>query len=64
MTPVPAEQTVVVVGAGHVAAALVKSARRRGFAGSLVVLGDEPTGPYQRPMLSKERLAGAGESGL
>ena len=64
MTPVSAEQTVVVVGAGHVAAALVKAARRRGFAGPLVVLGDEPTGPYQRPMLSKERLAGAGESGL
>ncbi|SEP15274.1 NAD(P)/FAD-dependent oxidoreductase [Trujillonella endophytica] len=59
-----AEQTVVVVGAGHVAAALVKAARRRGFAGPLVILGDEPTGPYQRPMLSKERLAGAGESGL
>lgn len=59
-----AEQTLVVVGAGHVAAALAKSARRRGFAGPVVLLGDEPTGPYQRPMLSKERLSGAVESGL
>ncbi|MGY1770927.1 NAD(P)/FAD-dependent oxidoreductase [Blastococcus sp. SYSU D00813] len=59
-----AEQTLVVVGAGHVAAALVRSGRRRGFAGPVVVVGDEPTGPYQRPMLSKERLAGDGEAGL
>jgi 3-phenylpropionate/trans-cinnamate dioxygenase ferredoxin reductase subunit len=58
------EQTVVVVGAGHVAATLSKSLRRRGFTGPVVLIGDEPTGPYQRPMLSKERLAGDGESGL
>lgn len=59
-----AEQTLVVVGAGHVAASLCRSLRRRGFAGPVVVVGDEPTGPYQRPMLSKERLAGDGEAGL
>jgi 3-phenylpropionate/trans-cinnamate dioxygenase ferredoxin reductase subunit len=59
-----AEQTLVVVGAGHVAASLAKSLRRRGFAGPVVVIGDEPVGPYQRPMLSKERLAGPGDAGL
>lgn len=58
------EQTLVVVGAGHVAATLCRALRRRGFAGPVVVLGDEPTGPYQRPMLSKERLAGGTEAGL
>ena len=64
MSTVAPEQTLVVVGTGHVAAALARAARRRGFAGPVVLLGDEPTGPYQRPMLSKERLAGADESGL
>jgi 3-phenylpropionate/trans-cinnamate dioxygenase ferredoxin reductase subunit len=58
------EQTLVVVGAGHVAAALSRALRRRGFAGPVILLGDEPTGPYQRPMLSKERLTGDGDGGL
>ncbi len=58
------EPTLVVVGAGHVAAALARAARRRGFGGEIVLLGDEPARPYQRPMLSKERLAGDAESGL
>jgi 3-phenylpropionate/trans-cinnamate dioxygenase ferredoxin reductase component len=58
------EQTLVVVGAGHVAAALCRALRRRGFAGPVVLIGDEPTGPYQRPMLSKERLADDRDDGL
>ena len=32
--------------------------RRRGFAGRLVVIGDEPHRPYDRPPLSKELLRG------
>jgi 3-phenylpropionate/trans-cinnamate dioxygenase ferredoxin reductase component len=59
-----AEQTLVIVGAGHVAASAAKALRRRGFAGPVVVLGDEPVGPYQRPHLSKERLASGGDAGL
>ncbi|HEX2072893.1 MAG TPA: FAD-dependent oxidoreductase [Geodermatophilus sp.] len=59
-----AEPTLVVVGAGHVAAQISRTLRRRGFAGSVVLLGDEPVGPYQRPMLSKERLAAPDESGF
>ncbi|SDE73379.1 3-phenylpropionate/trans-cinnamate dioxygenase ferredoxin reductase subunit [Blastococcus fimeti] len=58
------EQTLVVVGAGHVAAATARALRRRGFAGPVVVVGDEPVGPYQRPHLSKERLTSGGEDGL
>lgn len=58
------EQTLVVVGAGHVAATTARTLRRRGFAGPVVVVGDEPVGPYQRPHLSKERLTSGGEDGL
>jgi 3-phenylpropionate/trans-cinnamate dioxygenase ferredoxin reductase subunit len=58
------DQTLVIVGAGHVAATAAKTLRRRGFDGRIVLLGDEPVGPYQRPQLSKERLAGPDEDGF
>jgi 3-phenylpropionate/trans-cinnamate dioxygenase ferredoxin reductase component len=58
------EQKLVVVGAGHVAASAAKALRRRGFAGAVVLVGDEPVGPYQRPHLSKERLKDGGDDGL
>lgn len=58
------EPTLVVVGAGHVAASAARALRRRGFAGPVVLVGDEPVGPYQRPHLSKERLVTGGEDGL
>jgi 3-phenylpropionate/trans-cinnamate dioxygenase ferredoxin reductase subunit len=58
------EPTLVVVGAGHVAASVSRALRRRGFAGGIILLGDEPVGPYQRPMLSKERLATGNDDGL
>jgi 3-phenylpropionate/trans-cinnamate dioxygenase ferredoxin reductase subunit len=58
------EPSVVVVGAGHVAAQAARTLRRRGFAGPVVLVGDEPVGPYQRPHLSKERLATGGEGGF
>jgi 3-phenylpropionate/trans-cinnamate dioxygenase ferredoxin reductase subunit len=58
------EPTLVVVGAGHVAASAARALRRRGFAGPVVLVGDEPTGPYQRPHLSKERLSKGGDDGL
>ncbi|SEL00891.1 3-phenylpropionate/trans-cinnamate dioxygenase ferredoxin reductase subunit [Blastococcus sp. DSM 46786] len=58
------EQTLVVVGAGHVAASAARALRRRGFAGPVVLIGDEPVGPYQRPHLSKERLSAGGDDGL
>ena len=51
------EQTLVVVGAGHVAAVAARTLRRRGFDGRIVLVGDEPIGPYQRPPLSKECLS-------
>jgi len=50
--------TIVVVGTGHAAAQVVDSLRREGFAGRLVLVGEEPNLPYQRPPLSKKFLAG------
>ena len=58
------EQTLVVVGAGHVAASTARALRRRGFAGAVVLVGDEPVGPYLRPHLSKEHLTQGGDDGL
>jgi 3-phenylpropionate/trans-cinnamate dioxygenase ferredoxin reductase subunit len=51
-------ETIVIVGAGQAAAQAVDSLRRDGYAGRLVVVGDEPHLPYQRPPLSKKFLAG------
>jgi 3-phenylpropionate/trans-cinnamate dioxygenase ferredoxin reductase subunit len=51
-------QTFVIVGAGQAAAQATDSLRRGGFDGRLVVVGDEPQLPYQRPPLSKKFLAG------
>jgi 3-phenylpropionate/trans-cinnamate dioxygenase ferredoxin reductase subunit len=51
-------KTVVVVGAGLAGARCAESLRARGFDGRVVVLGDEPHAPYERPALSKEFLAG------
>ncbi|MBP6514751.1 MAG: FAD-dependent oxidoreductase [Steroidobacteraceae bacterium] len=52
------EQTFIIVGAGQGAQQAVDSLRREGFAGRLVLVGDEPVLPYQRPPLSKKFLAG------
>jgi 3-phenylpropionate/trans-cinnamate dioxygenase ferredoxin reductase subunit len=50
--------TFVTVGAGQTAAVAARTLRRRGFDGRIVLVGDEPHAPYQRPPLSKEFLAG------
>lgn len=44
---------VVVVGAGHAAAALCASLKDLGFTGRITVIGEERHPPYQRPPLSK-----------
>jgi len=51
-------QTIVIVGAGQAAAQAADSLHRDGYAGRLVVVGDEPYPPYQRPPLSKKFLGG------
>ncbi len=37
----------------------IDTLRRKGFTGKLMLIGDEPWLPYQRPPLSKKYLAGA-----
>lgn len=51
-------QRVVIAGAGHAAGQLVASLRQHKFEGQIVLVGDEPYLPYQRPPLSKKFLAG------
>lgn len=55
-------RTFVTVGAGQTAAVAARTLRRRGFDGRIVLIGDEPHAPYQRPPLSKEFLSGADTS--
>ncbi len=50
---------IVIVGAGQAADQAVHTLRRKGFTGKLVLVGEEPWLPYQRPPLSKKFLAGA-----
>jgi 3-phenylpropionate/trans-cinnamate dioxygenase ferredoxin reductase subunit len=51
-------QTVVIVGAGHAAVQAVDTLRREGHTGPIVLVGDEPYLPYNRPPLSKKYLSG------
>jgi 3-phenylpropionate/trans-cinnamate dioxygenase ferredoxin reductase subunit len=58
----PAGETFVIVGAGLAGAKAAETLRDEGFDGRLVLLGDEPERPYERPPLSKDYLRGeAGE---
>jgi len=50
--------TVVIVGAGLAGARAAETLRAEGFDGRVVLVGDEPVAPYERPALSKEFLAG------
>jgi 3-phenylpropionate/trans-cinnamate dioxygenase ferredoxin reductase component len=54
-------QRIVIVGAGQAAAQAIDTLRKKGHAGSITVVGDEPLPPYQRPPLSKKFLAGTFE---
>lgn len=48
----------LIVGAGHAGGELAMAARQSGWAGRIVLLGDETGVPYQRPPLSKAYLLG------
>jgi 3-phenylpropionate/trans-cinnamate dioxygenase ferredoxin reductase subunit len=52
-------RNVVIVGAGQAAAQAADTLRKRGFDGSVTLVGEEAENPYQRPPLSKKYLAGA-----
>ena len=56
------EPAVAIVGTGQAGFQAAASLRQDGFAGRIIMIGDEPVAPYQRPPLSKSYLAR--ESGL
>jgi 3-phenylpropionate/trans-cinnamate dioxygenase ferredoxin reductase subunit len=51
-------RTVVIAGAGHAAGQAVITLMQHKFDGRVVLVGEEPQLPYQRPPLSKKYLAG------
>lgn len=53
------DQSCVIVGASHAGTQLALSLRQGGWAGRIILAGDEPANPYQRPPLSKDILSGA-----
>jgi len=57
----PDQDTFVIVGGGLAGAKAVEALRSQGFAGRIVLLGDEHERPYERPPLSKEYLQGTAE---
>jgi 3-phenylpropionate/trans-cinnamate dioxygenase ferredoxin reductase subunit len=52
------DNTVVIVGASHAAVQAIDTLRREGHAGRIVLVGDEPFLPYNRPPLSKKYFSG------
>jgi 3-phenylpropionate/trans-cinnamate dioxygenase ferredoxin reductase component len=52
-------EQIVIAGGGQAAVQTADTLRRKGFAGKLTVVGEEPWLPYQRPPLSKKYLGGS-----
>jgi 3-phenylpropionate/trans-cinnamate dioxygenase ferredoxin reductase component len=50
--------TILIIGGGQAGAQAIDTLRREGYGGRLILIGDEPELPYQRPPLSKKYLAG------
>jgi 3-phenylpropionate/trans-cinnamate dioxygenase ferredoxin reductase subunit len=49
---------IVILGAGQASASCAAKLRALGYGGSLVILGEERSAPYQRPPLSKKYVSG------
>ncbi len=54
-------RSVVIVGASLAGFSAAQALRKRGFDGTITVVGEEPHLPYQRPPLSKQFLCGEWE---
>lgn len=50
---------VVIIGAGQTGGWAARTLRQSGYEGSLLLIGDEPHPPYERPPLSKGLLTGS-----
>lgn len=55
------DQTFAIVGAGQAGGWIARTLRDEGFAGRVVVIGEESFPPYERPPLSKQVLLGEAE---
>lgn len=53
-----ADPTFVIIGAGQAGAWVARTLRSEGFSGRILLIGDEPYAPYERPPLSKSFLSG------
>jgi NADPH-dependent 2,4-dienoyl-CoA reductase/sulfur reductase-like enzyme len=53
--------TIAVVGAGAAGLCAAETLRREGYTGELILVGEEPSPPYDRPPLSKQVLTGTWE---
>ena len=51
-------ETFVIIGASHASVQAIDTLRREGHEGPIVLVGDEPHLPYNRPPLSKKFLSG------
>lgn len=56
------DSSLLIVGTGHAGSELAVAARQGGWAGRIVLLGDEQTVPYHRPPLSKAYLLGVSDA--
>lgn len=50
---------IIIVGAGHAGGRTALTLREQGYQGRLLLIGDEPHLPYERPALSKQLLLGS-----
>ncbi len=53
---------IVILGAGHAGGSAAALLRQYGHAGPIVLIGEEPVAPYQRPPLSKAWLKGEADA--
>src|SRR5689334_15761514 len=49
---------IVIIGAGQAGASLAAKLRALGYSDGLIIIGEEPVPPYQRPPLSKKYVSG------
>jgi 3-phenylpropionate/trans-cinnamate dioxygenase ferredoxin reductase subunit len=52
----PRHVDALLIGGGVAAVRCARTLRRRGFTGSILIVGEEPLAPYNRPPLTKELL--------
>ena len=51
-------KTVVIIGAGQAGGELARALRNQQFSGGIILIGEEPFAPYERPPLSKGVILG------